>query len=665
MNLDRDLSPRIVRSLAAGACALFLIATAPLPAHAIRLTTWNLTMYPSLSLSARQPQFRTVMDSLKTDIMIVQEVSTQAGADSFLTNVLQVVQPKHWGEAYIASTESAVYWDSTVVTGSNFTPISTSGPRDVLQCLMKPIGYVSSDAWFRIYSIHLKAGGPNTVDTTTRKAECTDLRNFINNIDPAGVGPAFLIGGDSNFYSANEGGYVKLTESEADNDGRAKDPLNMPGSWHIVSAYRNFVTQCPCLNSCPAGFSGGGLDDRFDIWLSSYSMQDGQGLDLVLPSGYIAFGNDGFHFDQDVNGSGFNNQVGFAVASALHDASDHLPVIVTVQVPAKIAAGPSAMDFGTVIQDFAASQMLSISNPALPPADALTYTMSVPAGFSAPAGSFDQAAAAPATNQPISLVTSAPGNFGGTLTVSCDDPDSPTQQVALSGHVRAHASPSLDSSSVVVSEEFELSAYDYGGFPDSTLRVHNFGYNALQARLSLDSGAITGGDGRFTIVGGFSPLLLSDVGQSYTIHFDDTAATQDSIYEATLTFSSTDEPLPGASARPNLAVRLRALLYSGTTGVHPGSTPSALRFYPPRPNPLTNETRFAFDLPRPSPVSLEIYDLSGRRVASLISGTQGAGHREVSWKPTDAAGARLAGGLYFARFVTPGAARVERVVLLP
>ena len=91
----------------------------------------------------------------------------------------------------------------------------------------------------------------------------------------------------------------------------------------------------------------------------------------------------------------------------------------------------------------------------------------------------------------------------------------------------------------------------------------------------------------------------------------------------------------------------------------------ALRFEPPRPNPAGSEARFAFDLPRAAPVSLELFDLSGRRVARILSGTLDPGHHETRWRAVDEQGARVPAGLYFVRFSTPGMTRVTRLALLP
>src|SRR5439155_7486027 len=126
---------------------------------------------------------------------------------------------------------------------SNLTSIATGGPRQVLIALVRPNGYRANAASFRLYSLHFKAGdGTVPSDSTTRTAECTSLRNTLN-LAPAGTN--LLMGGDTNFYGAFETGYTRLTESQADNDGRLKDPLNMPGLWNNPG-YAPYHSQSPC-----------------------------------------------------------------------------------------------------------------------------------------------------------------------------------------------------------------------------------------------------------------------------------------------------------------------------------------------------------------------------------------------------------------------------------
>lgn len=75
-----------------------------------------------------------------------------------------------------------------------------------------------------------------------------------------------------------------------------------------------------------------------------------------------------------------------------------------------------------------------------------------------------------------------------------------------------------------------------------------------------------------------------------------------------------------------------------------------------RPNPASGATSFVVRLPAAGHVDFAMYDLAGRRVATLWRGTLPAGSREFTWRP-----GRAASGLYFARLVVDGQVRSSRV----
>jgi hypothetical protein len=252
--------------------------------------------------------------------------------------------------------------------------------------------------------------------------------------------------------------------------------------------------------------------------------------------------------------------------------------------------------FGTVIVGAPAAQNLSITNPATTPADELSYSFTAPAGFGAPGGSFALNAGAPAAVHAITMSTATAGNPAGNLSIASDDPDQPTLLVALSGTVLDHAEASLDSTTAASDDTLDFGDHTAGGFATLPARIHDLGYDPLQARLSLLGGVITGGASRFSIVGGFSPALIAGTGQGYTVEFDDSGATPDSTYNATLTFTSADEPLPGAAPEPNLVVTLRARVTGGTVAVGDRFVPGETRLLAPSPNPLLRATNLRFDL---------------------------------------------------------------------
>lgn len=77
------------------------------------------------------------------------------------------------------------------------------------------------------------------------------------------------------------------------------------------------------------------------------------------------------------------------------------------------------------------------------------------------------------------------------------------------------------------------------------------------------------------------------------------------------------------------------------------------------PNPFNSATVVSFTLATESDVRLEVYDVLGRRVATLVDDMMPAGEHQVSW---DAAG--WASGVYFARLTTSAGMMTRKMVLV-
>ncbi|MFZ1946427.1 MAG: C1 family peptidase [bacterium] len=69
----------------------------------------------------------------------------------------------------------------------------------------------------------------------------------------------------------------------------------------------------------------------------------------------------------------------------------------------------------------------------------------------------------------------------------------------------------------------------------------------------------------------------------------------------------------------------------------------------PAPNPSARGFSLAFDLARPGPMILAIYDVAGRQIAVLAEGVMGAGAETRRWNATDREGSAVPPGVYFAR----------------
>lgn len=77
--------------------------------------------------------------------------------------------------------------------------------------------------------------------------------------------------------------------------------------------------------------------------------------------------------------------------------------------------------------------------------------------------------------------------------------------------------------------------------------------------------------------------------------------------------------------------------------------PSEFAIYPNYPNPFNPNTTLAYDLPVACHVTLEIYNLLGQHVVSLVDRTESAGSKEVIWNGQDKQANPVTSGIYFYR----------------
>jgi len=100
------------------------------------------------------------------------------------------------------------------------------------------------------------------------------------------------------------------------------------------------------------------------------------------------------------------------------------------------------------------------------------------------------------------------------------------------------------------------------------------------------------------------------------------------------------------------------------TGVPPGTAPAVAALRPNAPNPFTRSTSIRFDVPQEAQTDLDVYDISGRLVRSLLHERFAAGSHVLVWDGTGADGQRVHGGVYFARLKVDGEVRSRQIVLV-
>jgi hypothetical protein len=101
------------------------------------------------------------------------------------------------------------------------------------------------------------------------------------------------------------------------------------------------------------------------------------------------------------------------------------------------------------------------------------------------------------------------------------------------------------------------------------------------------------------------------------------------------------------------------------TGVPDEITPESYRLRQNTPNPFNPRTSIRYEVPaKGGHVEIEIVDVAGRLVRTLVNEHQTAGEKTVEWDGRDEAGNQMATGVYFYRLKAAGVEESRKMLLL-
>ncbi len=92
--------------------------------------------------------------------------------------------------------------------------------------------------------------------------------------------------------------------------------------------------------------------------------------------------------------------------------------------------------------------------------------------------------------------------------------------------------------------------------------------------------------------------------------------------------------------------------------------PAVSELHQNSPNPFNSETVISWFLQKPGPARLEVFSLTGQRLAVLQAGPQEAGFHRLDWDGRDDAGRPLASGVYLYRLMTSEGVLTRKLTLL-
>lgn len=89
------------------------------------------------------------------------------------------------------------------------------------------------------------------------------------------------------------------------------------------------------------------------------------------------------------------------------------------------------------------------------------------------------------------------------------------------------------------------------------------------------------------------------------------------------------------------------------------SKPNAFALGDNYPNPFNPTTKINYELPENANVSLKVFDITGKEVASLVNGNQNAGKYTVAWNAS-----QYSSGIYFYKIVAKDFVKVKKMTLV-
>jgi len=113
----------------------------------------------------------------------------------------------------------------------------------------------------------------------------------------------------------------------------------------------------------------------------------------------------------------------------------------------------------------------------------------------------------------------------------------------------------------------------------------------------------------------------------------------------------------------NWSLMSNVVMVKASYTVAVGDQPVTLDFSNPFPNPARGSASFTLALPTAAGVDVQAFDVSGRRVRSLMTQQQPAGHSTLTWDLRDDQGRSLGAGMYLVRARIGDRTFVRRVMV--
>jgi hypothetical protein len=294
---------------------------------------------------AKTTHLKTIIDYFLPDILAVNEIGTDPFyQDKILNEVLNASGRSGYARAQATNQAGSdiinmLYYRADKL-GLERQEVIATIPRDInaYRLYHRPVAPAGDTIFLWVITAHLKAGSSGA-DKQQRGVMAQAVADFITTHN---ITDACFLTGDLNLQNATEPAWQILA---AASNALAPfiDPVGMEGNWHSNPAFASVHTQSTRIssNGCAAG---GGIDDRFDFILVNSAMLALDAPVAYINDSYVTAGQDGQRFDGSVLDPP-NFSAPQAVLQAIYQFSDHMPVMVKLEIETPEAPLPETWSF--------------------------------------------------------------------------------------------------------------------------------------------------------------------------------------------------------------------------------------------------------------------------------------------------------------------------------
>jgi len=306
----------------------------------IKIMSYNVLNYPQGEMLNRIDTLSKILDFYEPDLLLLQELKSEQGLQDIAEELNTLFGAYRAGIYVPQISNPSNTWrlqQNLIYNEAVFELVS----EQAIETLYRDINYfqlrilkedgTQSTEILHTYVTHLKSS-QGSANEQLRLSMVEVLNNHISLLPPESN---VVVAGDFNVYYGGEPAYQLLLNANGTNT--LYDPINMPGWAGSNFPNQDIYTQSTRLSSLDDG-SGGGMDDRFDFVLLSEQLMNSDAKIFYKADSYKALGNNGTCYNQDLIDCSTIDNVPYDLLRSLYHMSDHLPVVLSLEINAAVSA---------------------------------------------------------------------------------------------------------------------------------------------------------------------------------------------------------------------------------------------------------------------------------------------------------------------------------------